>query len=55
MSFFVEVGPEGCRELAVKYVVAEAGQAEGWKLVPEGLRRSDSFEPTLFESLLNES
>ena len=54
--FFVEVGPEGRRELAVKYVVADAGQAEeGWTLVPEVLRRSDSLEPTLFESFLDES
>ena len=51
--FFVKVGPEGGK---AKYVVADAEQAEeGWTLVPEVLRRSDSLEPTLFESFLNES
>ena len=54
MFMFVEVG-EGGRELAAKYVVADAGQAEGWTLVPEVMRRFNSFEPTLFEPFLNES
>ena len=38
MFFFAEVGPEGGRELAAKYVVEGAGQVEvGWELVPEVL------------------
>ena len=57
MSYVDEVSPQGGKEPAAMYVVADAWQAEeGWKLVPEVLGRvSDSFVPTLFESFLNES
>ena len=52
MFFFAEVGPEGGRELAAKYVVEDAGQVEvGWELVPEVLLKvCDSFELVLIDT-----
>ena len=55
--FFAKIGPEGGRELAAKYVLENAGQAEaGWKVFTEVFSKCATVWSWFFsESFLTES